>query len=586
MKNKMLKFQALGLAGFFLIILSVMLIWVSSLLFNQVESQRTIDSYNRYMNFNNHLENFILTHNDILLGFSAYIETFDNFQDEEIYIFLANLMHDRSPYIRNIGILKDTTLIWNYPREKNAAAIGVDLSQIEGQSRKVLQVKRELRPVFQGPVNLVQGGIGYIIRLPFLKDGLYWGQASIVLDGIKFNEYIDQISKDAEIKVLILDKSEKSQIMYGNPEIIDMDPEKIIKKTDFGDWEIYYIPDELTNNFNYSIIYLVILLGIMVILSATISLYRISVKHMQLRNKNRTLNETAVTDRLTGVFNREMLERNIHSEIDRADRLEYDLSIILFDLDHFKHVNDNFGHEAGDRVLIGTAAKAKEIIRKSDLLVRWGGEEFLIIVSGGSLNIAVGIAEKLRTAISKIEYNDIGHVTISLGIAQRLEYEFWGSLFKRVDNALYKAKNDGRNRLSISMDSEPMKRELKTLDWKSEWFCSNNTINQQHKQLMVDANAMIDLFDVNPEKFHLLYIDFIESLTRHFRYEEGILLKAGYPFLDDHKEIHTHILNSINRTEANIDHYIKTPEALFDYILEEILVGHFFIEDFKFFNYL
>ncbi len=103
---------------------------------------------------------------------------------------------------------------------------------------------------------------------------------------------------------------------------------------------------------------------------------------------------------------------------------------------------------------------------------------------------------------------------------------------------------------------------------------------------MADANTMIDLFEVNPEKFHLLYSDFIESLTKHFRYEEGILFKAGYPFLEDHKMIHSHILNSINRTKDNIEHYIKSPEALFDFILEEILVGHFFIEDFKFFTYL
>ncbi len=464
MKNKTRYIQALGLAGFIFVILSGMLIWISSLLFSQVESQRTLDSYNRYMNFNNNLENFILSHKDILFGFSAYIETFDNFKDEEIYEFLANLMHGRSQYIRNVGILKDTTLEWNFPRENNAAAIGVDLSKIEGQSRKVLEVKNEQKHVFQGPVNLVQGGIGYIIRIPLLKDGLYWGQASIVLDGLKFNEYIDQISKDAEIKVLILDKTEDSLIMYGSPDIFDMNPEKVLKKSDFGEWEIYYIPDEFANTFNYSIIYLVISLGIIVILAATVSLYRISVKHILLRKKNNSLNETAITDRLTGVFNREMLERNIHSEMDRADRMEYDLSIILFDLDHFKQVNDNYGHEAGDRVLVSTAAKAKEIIRKSDLLVRWGGEEFLIIVSGGNLNIATGIAEKLRTEIGKINYDDIGNVTISLGIAQRLEFEFWGSLFKRVDNALYKAKHDGRNRLSISMESEPMKRELKTLD--------------------------------------------------------------------------------------------------------------------------
>ena len=281
-----------------------------------------------------------------------------------------------------------------------------------------------------------------------------------------------------------------------------------------------------------------------------------------------------------------MLENYILSELERSDRLGYDISLILFDLDHFKKVNDTYGHDAGDRVLINTVSKAKGIIRKSDFFVRWGGEEFLVVMPGINLNNATRVAEKLRIAIAGIDHTDVGTVTMSAGIAQRLQFEFWGSWFKRADKALYEAKDKGRNRLSISMDLEPIKRESSNLQWKNEWYSGNSKIDMQHRTLMEDANKMIEIFKVAPENFSIVYDQFINSLAVHFRYEEGILNRVGYPFLDEHKKIHSHIISSIKRTKENMEYYISSPDVLFDYILEEILIGHFLQEDFKFFNYL
>ncbi len=586
MKQLSIRIRALIFSMLTFVILGALLLWVVLLLSAQVRDQRTLDSYYRYLNFNNNLENFIISHSNILYGFSAYINTFDNLDDNEIYDYLENLLENNSEYIRNVGILKDTTIVWNYPRENNSAAIGVDLALVESQAPQILLVKEQNRKVFQGPVNLVQGGIGYIIRIPIRKNGLYWGQASIVIDGDQFIRFMDEISRQANIQVLVQDNGQNQAVMYGDTAILEKKTATISMSNDFGIWEISYIPIDPNPRNLYSSIILVILMGSSIIVLITLVLYRYILKNLHLANQNISLSQTATTDRLTGIFNRSMLESYILSELERSDKLGYDISLILFDLDHFKNVNDTYGHDAGDRVLINTVSRAKEIIRKSDFFVRWGGEEFLVILPGINLNDATRLAEKLRIAIAGIDHTDVGTVTMSAGIAQRLEFEFWTSWFKRADKALYKAKESGRNRLSISMDMEPIKKESANLQWKNEWFSGNTKIDSQHKTLMEDANNMIEVFKVDPEKFSVLYDKFIQSLEVHFRYEEGILNRVGYPFLEEHQKIHSHIISSIKRTEENMEYYISSPEVLFDYILEEILIGHFLQEDFKFFNYL
>ena len=586
MKQTSIRIRAAFFSMLICLTLGAVLFWVSLLLYRQINNQKTIDSYNRYLNFNNNLENFIISHSNILYGFSAYINTFDDLEDQEIYEYLENLLVNNSEYIRNVGILKDTTIVWNYPKENNLSAIGVDLALVESQAEQILQVKEQNSKVFQGPINLVQGGIGYIIRIPLRKDGIYWGQASIVIDGNQFIRFMDEISSKAGIQVLVRDNKNDWSVMYGDTDILNKKVNRISMRTDFGFWEISYISSAEESQNLYSSLILVILMGSFIIILVTGFLYRYISKNLSLANQNKSLSQTATKDSLTGIFNRSMLENYILSELERSDRLGYDISLILFDLDHFKKVNDTYGHDAGDRVLINTVSKAKGIIRKSDFFVRWGGEEFLVVMPGINLNNATRVAEKLRIAIAGIDHTDVGTVTMSAGIAQRLQFEFWGSWFKRADKALYEAKDKGRNRLSISMDLEPIKRESSNLQWKNEWYSGNSKIDMQHRMLMEDANKMIEIFKVAPENFSIVYDQFINSLAVHFRYEEGILNRVGYPFLDEHKKIHSHIISSIKRTKENMEYYISSPDVLFDYILDEILIGHFLQEDFKFFNYL
>ena len=159
------------------------------------------------------------------------------------------------------------------------------------------------------------------------------------------------------------------------------------------------------------------------------------------------LKEASEKDALTGVFNRGAGEKIIQSLIDREDPC---IGFILCDIDHFKRVNDNFGHLMGDRVLQIFAQCCQDHLRKTDILIRWGGEEFLIVVLGDDREELEHLAERLRLIVADQPIPKVGHVTASFGVALRLPQENQVQLFARTDQALYQAKGMGRNRVVYS----------------------------------------------------------------------------------------------------------------------------------------
>jgi diguanylate cyclase (GGDEF)-like protein len=178
---------------------------------------------------------------------------------------------------------------------------------------------------------------------------------------------------------------------------------------------------------------------------------------VRLQELAQDLGIKATTDPLTGLHNRLMLEHTLPAELARAERYETALSIVLYDIDHFKRVNDTHGHAAGDQVLIKLSRFVPNLIRNSDLLVRWGGEEFLILMPGSEGAMACRAAEKLRDAISHVEFAEVGSVTCSFGVAQYQPGDTADSLIARADVALYQAKHSGRNqvRMMPAPDSTP-----------------------------------------------------------------------------------------------------------------------------------
>lgn len=168
--------------------------------------------------------------------------------------------------------------------------------------------------------------------------------------------------------------------------------------------------------------------------------------NLELKQANLELTRLSSTDALTQVHNRVKLDAVLTEEMARAARYQLTFSIILLDIDHFKKVNDAYGHLVGDAVLVEVARMLMENIRKSDMLGRWGGEEFLLVLPETELDKACLLAEKLRQAIEAETFPGVGHKTISLGVAAFDPGDTVISLVERADEALYEAKNDGRNR--------------------------------------------------------------------------------------------------------------------------------------------
>jgi diguanylate cyclase (GGDEF)-like protein/PAS domain S-box-containing protein len=157
--------------------------------------------------------------------------------------------------------------------------------------------------------------------------------------------------------------------------------------------------------------------------------------------------ELSVTDQLTRLFNRMKLDQSFGTELERARRYDHPLSIILFDIDHFKSVNDTFGHQTGDQVLIEMANLIRSSVRTTDIPGRWGGEEFLILCPETDTRGARALAEKLRQAMEIYPFTTVGHKTSSFGVTTRLPGESADDMVARADSALYAAKSAGRNRV-------------------------------------------------------------------------------------------------------------------------------------------
>lgn len=169
------------------------------------------------------------------------------------------------------------------------------------------------------------------------------------------------------------------------------------------------------------------------------------------KRQEEDLNRLATTDPLTGAFNRRYLAQAMETEISRAQRYGRPLALIMFDIDHFKRVNDSLGHNQGDAVLKGVAALARQRLRHSDILVRWGGEEFMVLAPETALAQAIGLAETLQAALSQMAFAEIGPITASFGVTEYRPDEALEQWLKRVDDLVYQVKQNGRNHIRYKL---------------------------------------------------------------------------------------------------------------------------------------
>lgn len=180
---------------------------------------------------------------------------------------------------------------------------------------------------------------------------------------------------------------------------------------------------------------------------------KLNKKRLKINNKalqkNHELQIRAKLDALTGAMNKGSFNEIIGYKIIEAKHFKSPLSIIIFDVDHFKKINDTYGHPVGDKVLAELATVIRKNIRKSEIFVRWGGEEFIILLQNTSLYNATMVAEKLRKAVENHNFPHVKNITCSFGVTSLKENDTIESFIKRADQALYNAKENGRNRVEV-----------------------------------------------------------------------------------------------------------------------------------------
>lgn len=314
---------------------------------------------------------------------------------------------------------------------------------------------------------------------------------------------------------------------------------------------------------------------------------------LALQQRVRDLEKSSASDRLTGAWNRAHFDRMMAIEMGRSARYRQPLSLIFFDIDHFKSVNDTFGHAAGDLVLCELVKTVNASIRISDMLFRWGGEEFVILATA-TPNQAAGIsAELLRQKVAQLEIAEVGHITISLGVAEYLAGETESSFFNRADAALYEAKNTGRNRVVIApeggSDAWGNASENDTvlrLTWRDAYCCGHPVIDEEHRTLFDLANALIESAfkqSENPQAFSDALAKLLAHVSKHFADEEAILAEYHYVDLAVHAQAHKRLLERALLLRDRALSGGVTMGELVDFLADEVVVRHLLKTDHEFY---
>ncbi len=381
-------------------------------------------------------------------GLSSYLTVYHQELDgKKLMAMLADL-YVTTKHVRNLGVAIGYKLTYIYPLKSNEKAIGIDYHDLPEQWPQIQQAVRTHQGVLSGPVDLVQGGRGLIYRYPIFIDGEYWGLLSTVINTDSFFRaaFNNLVDSDYDFAIRVKDSS---NVFYGNASLFEH-PKALISDSDLPNvqwqWAILQKTEKKSG-----------LILITRLMSVVISLLMATLAYFFLRERKQ-LTSQAMEDSLTGLANRRLLEFRMAQTFAQSKRFNRIMAIMYIDIDHFKRLNDTYGHDVGDELLKAVAKKLNHCIRDVDTLSRVGGDEFVIVLDElNHLNDANLIVEKIMAAVEKdivVMHKSI-KVTLSIGVASynHASEETLKSLMKKADIALYEAKGSGRNTYKIYQES-------------------------------------------------------------------------------------------------------------------------------------
>jgi diguanylate cyclase (GGDEF)-like protein/hemerythrin-like metal-binding protein len=311
----------------------------------------------------------------------------------------------------------------------------------------------------------------------------------------------------------------------------------------------------------------------------------------EMQQRLSQLERLVATDRLTGIWNRAHLDRMIEIEIARSARYQLPLSLVLLDIDHFKRINDRFGHATGDVVLREVVHVVQQQVRGADMLFRWGGEEFVVMTPSTGYRSAERVAEKIRAAVETHDFPAAGRVTVSLGVAEHLPLESAEDWFKRVDKALYAAKEGGRNRAVVDRRGSSDlwaagAAQVIRLQWSETYECGEPTIDSQHRRLFDLANRLIETaMDADRDRgpFNAALEELLAHVARHFADEEGILALRRYAHLEAHRRAHAGLLARAGKLKEKAAAGDVALGELVEFLAHDVVARHLLTADRDFF---
>jgi len=311
-----------------------------------------------------------------------------------------------------------------------------------------------------------------------------------------------------------------------------------------------------------------------------------------LRARVSDLERLAATDHLTGAWNRAQLDRVIEPELARSVANRQPLSLILFDIDCFKSINDRFGHAAGDAVLRDLVRLVRGRTRPSDILFRWGGEEFVVLVAAAGYRQAAGVAESLRAAVAGHVFESAGKVSVSLGVAEHNGSEDIATWFRRLDSALYEAKKSGRDRVVVARlgNSDAWAaesgRSALHLVWQEAYECGDATIDAGHRELFLLANTLINASlreQPGGAAARTALDELLAHVQRHFADEEAILARFRYPQLEEHRRAHAGLIRRALAMAERLEAGKATLGAIVEFLAQDVVARHMLTVDRAFF---
>ncbi|MCP4118637.1 MAG: diguanylate cyclase [Desulfobacteraceae bacterium] len=309
--------------------------------------------------------------------------------------------------------------------------------------------------------------------------------------------------------------------------------------------------------------------------------------HEDLEIKNEELNRLSMTDTLTGLLNRRAIKPIIEKEMSRKNRFAHPVSFMILDLDNFKQVNDQYGHAAGDEVLSKVAGTIKSILRKTDSIARWGGEEFVVLAVDVDLIHAVAMAEKIRKTVMSICFERVRPVTVSIGIAEYHPDEDFQQWYNRADSALYKAKNEGRNRAVANRYAPEKGDEMISVGsilettWSKTLYFGHPVIDKQHNELFEQSRQIIDaiLTDMDKDSIKTKLEKLLNIFKEHFDREEQMLAQTDYPELESHKEEHCRLIIKLSQLIDNIREGSADSIMFVKFITQDYISEHLAMKD-------